>query len=301
MRVFYSLIFILTVLASCKKEGTALQADRLMAAENLSGKTSPGTSYGVCDYKVTGDTAWTNNGWTKVFEDGFDGTAVDTVNTWKVWNGGAFNNELQYYQGNNLSVDSGWLKITAKKENATGPTNPWNATPKNFTYTSSRIESRRHFSANADTTKVRMAARIKLPAGYGMWPAFWAYGDPWPTQGEIDILEAKGQEPTKFYSSYWYGPNETTVNGASATVTSGVSLQTCWHIYELQWEQNTLSTYFDGKLVNTKTAGWIPDMFGKHQRITLNLAVGGDFFGTLRLSQIVTGTLRVDWVKVFIK
>ncbi|MFM7839410.1 MAG: hypothetical protein ACKO6K_07560, partial [Chitinophagaceae bacterium] len=72
-------------------------------------------------------------------------------------------------------------------------------------------------------------------------------------------------------------------------------------VYELQWEQNKLITYFDGKLVNTKTGGSISSMFGKKQRITLNLAVGGNFFGgNFRPSQIVPGTLRVDWVKVFI-
>jgi beta-glucanase (GH16 family) len=83
--------------------------------------------------------------------------------------------------------------INARSENVTGPTTPFDVTPKTFNYTSGRIESKANFSASSFSPVVRMMTRIKLPAGYGMWPAFWSYGDPWPTQGEIDILEARGQ------------------------------------------------------------------------------------------------------------
>jgi beta-glucanase (GH16 family) len=146
-----------------------------------------------------------------------------------------------------------------------------------------------------------MIARIKLPTGYGMWPAFWSYGDPWPTQGEIDIMEARGNEPFKYQTAYWYG-RRAGVNQASGTegyITSTANLTSCWHVYEVIWAKNSLTYYLDGQIVDTKTGGYIPNFFRKTQRITLNLAVGGGFFGNPDSSTIETGTMQVDWVKVF--
>jgi beta-glucanase (GH16 family) len=146
-----------------------------------------------------------------------------------------------------------------------------------------------------------MIARIKLPSGYGMWPAFWSYGDPWPTNGEIDILEARGQEDKKYQTNYFYGKtvNRNLVRGAEGLVNTDVSLQSCYHVYEMIWSQNSLRFYFDGVLVKTNSGGYVPNLFEKIERITLNLAVGGNFFSNLNSSLIQTGTMYVDWVKVF--
>jgi hypothetical protein len=65
------------------------------------------------------------------------------------------------------------------------------------------------------------------------------------------------------------------------------------------WSQNSLTSLLDGQVVETKTGGYIPNLFGKTERIVLNLAVGGDFFTNLDLAQIVTGSMYVDYVKVF--
>lgn len=257
----------------------------------------PATSFGVCDYTFD-ETSVTNSGWTRIFDEPFA-----NLNNWNIWTGGAFNNELQYYRAANLSINSGNLKITAVKENITGATTPWDATQKTFNYTSGRIETKTLFSASSSMPKVRMVTRIKLPSGYGMWPAFWSYGDPWPTQGEIDILEARGQEEYTYYTNYFYGKtaNRNLVKNATATITSAASLQSCWHVYELIWSQNSLEFYLDGVLVNTKSGGYVPNLFGKKEKITLNLAVGGNFFFNLNPASIVTGTMEIDWVKVFKK
>jgi hypothetical protein len=66
------------------------------------------------------------------------------------------------------------------------------------------------------------------------------------------------------------------------------------------WSQNTLISLLDGNIVETKTGGYIPNLFGKTERIVLNLAVGGNFFSNLVPAQIVTGTMYVDYVKVFV-
>lgn len=254
------------------------------------------TAAGVCDFNPT-EGALTGPGWSKVFDEGFSGN----LSQWTIWNGGAFNEELQLYQSSNLQTADGLLSIAARKETVTGPTTPFDAAPKTFSYTSGRIESKTHFSAANATPKVRLSARLKLPAGYGMWPAFWSYGDPWPTQGEIDVMEGRGQEPFEFATAYWFGrrPGKNLVSNSSTVISSATSLIDCWHVYEVVWTKSTLTYLFDGQVVDTKSEGYISGMYGKKQRITLNLAVGGLFFGNYDPGAIQPGTFQVDWVKAF--
>ena len=157
------------------------------------------------------------------------------------------------------------------------------------------------FSAFNTTPKVRLSARLKLPAGYGMWPAFWSYGDPWPTEGEIDIMEARGQEPFQYQTAYWFGrrAGKNLVANSATVVSSTASLTDCWHVYEVIWTKSALSFLLDGQVVNTKTGDYVPSLYGKEERITLNLAVGGLFFGNYDPAAIQPGTFQVDWVKAF--
>jgi beta-glucanase (GH16 family) len=145
----------------------------------------------ICDYTLN-ETTLTSSGWTKIFEDDF----TTDLSKWNIWTGGAFNDELQHYQASNLQLVNGALAITAKRETVQGQTTPWDTQVKTFNFTSGRIECKTNVSASTLNPKIRMIARIKLAPGYGMWPAFWSYGDPWPQQGEIDIVEARGNEPT---------------------------------------------------------------------------------------------------------
>ena len=279
---------------SCNKQTQT--TPQLVADARKPVPTTPVPSHAICDYNFN-ETALLNNGWTKAFEDNFDGD----LSKWNIWTGGAYNNELQHYQAANLQVVNGSLVITAKKETVTGSTRPFDATQKTFNYTSGRIECKTNVSANATTPKVRMVARIKLAAGYGMWPAFWSYGDPWPTQGEIDFVEARGQEPNKYQTNYFYGKtaNRNLVRGQEGYITADKDLTACYHVYEMEWAQNTLTSYLDGKVVETKSGGYIPNLFGKTERITLNLAVGGNFFTNFNPALITPGTMSVDFVKVF--
>jgi beta-glucanase (GH16 family) len=285
---------------ACTKSLKEVGADNVSAAKLATGDVTTASTTvsanAICNYDFN-ETVLLNAGWTKTFEDNFD---TDLLK-WNIWKGGAYNNELQYYQAANLQVTGGNLVITAKKDTITGATTPWDATPKKFNYTSGRIECKSNVSASATTPKVRMVARIKLAAGYGMWPAFWSYGDPWPTQGEIDIVEARGQEPNKYQNNYFYGraANRNLVRNQEAFITTNADLTACFHVYEMIWAQNTLTSYLDGVVVDTKSGGYIPNLFGKTERITLNLAVGGNFFNNLDPSRIVPGTLYVDYVKVF--
>lgn len=284
-------------LCSCKRDLISTeQKQPPISAARPAPTPTPATAHAICDYDPT-ETTLPGAGWTKVFEDNF----TTDLSKWDIWTGGAFNNELQYYQAANLQIVDGALAIIVKKETATGATTPYDPTQKTFNYTSGRIECKTNVSANAAAPKVRMSARIKLPAGTGMWPAFWSYGDPWPTQGEIDFLEARGQEPTKYQTNYFYGKtaNRNVVRNATGYITADADLTTCYHIYEMEWAQNSLTSYLDGQVVEVKTGGYIPDLFGKTERITLNVAVGGNFFTNLDLTKIQPGTMYVDWVKVF--
>ena len=293
MKNYFTLAFLATTLVftACKKD---IHSDSVTSV-HVDNNTSVNAN-ATCDYDLN-ETTLTSAGWTKVFEDNFSAD----LSKWNIWTGGAYNNELQYYQAANMQIQNGLLLITAKKETITGATTPSDPTQKTFNYTSGRIECKTNVSASTATPKVRMIARLKLPAGYGMWPAFWSYGDPWPTQGEIDCMEARGQEPFKYQTNYFYGraTNRNLVKNQVGFITSNVSLADCWHVYEVIWSQNSLTFMLDGQVVITNTGSYVPNLFGKTERITLNLAVGGNFFSNLDPSLIQPTTYSVDWVKVF--
>ena len=125
--------------------------------------------------------------WNLVWEDDFSGSTLNTSNwSYQTGAGGWGNNELQHYtsNSNNIAVVGGNLEITAQEESFNGSN-----------YTSSRIRS----INKADFTYGRMEARIQLPEGQGIWPAFWMmpteseYGG-WPASGEMDIMEYLGHQ-----------------------------------------------------------------------------------------------------------
>ncbi|QCW99517.1 glycoside hydrolase family 16 protein [Aggregatimonas sangjinii] len=250
-------------------------------------------------------TATNTEGWELLWEDDFD----DNLSDWNIWNGGAFNNELQFYQEDNLTVDDGYLFVRQKRETETGVTTPFDATVKSFNFTSGRVETKQLFSPALEGGVLRIAARIKLPAGAGLWPAFWSYGDPWPTQGEIDIIEFRGNKVNEYVANYFYGVEAsmplTDSSQTTFTLDTGVDLTNEFHVYELEWSENTLVISLDGTPINTFSTAefqYVDDMFDKSQKIVLNLAVGGNFFNgqNLDVNDIPDSTyMIVDWVKVF--
>ena len=278
--------------------GCSADPARTFAPEVVTSPVAPAFATGTCNYDRD-DASLTSAGWIKTFDEPFSSNLAQ----WRIWVGGAFNNELQHYQASNLTVAGDLLSITALRQTVVGATTPFNPEPSSFDYTSGRIESLTHFSGSQKKPNVRMAARLKLPAGYGMWPAFWSYGDPWPTQGEIDIVEARGQLPNEFSTAYWYGRRSgvNQVQNSAVTIQTGTSLTDCWHVYEVIWGKDNLTYLFDGQVIDVKSGGFIPSMFRKQQRVTLNLAVGGNFFPNLNPSLIEPGVLQADWVKVFTK
>lgn len=251
------------------------------------------------------DLSVTTDSWTLVFEDEFD-----NLSSWNIWYGGAFNNEIQLYREEQLSIADGVLTISASRETVKGPNKPFDQTPRNFEYVSGRIESKQLYGpSDRDGERAyRVMARLKLPSGHGMWPAFWTYGDPWPTQGEIDILEARGSEPNTFSSNIFYGPKAGVSINKHTEVKHAIGEQNLtkdFHIYEMIWRANSIDILFDNKLIHTYKANSnnnISELFGKKQKIVFNTAVGGWYFSDTNFSNFAdSSTMQVDWVRVYKK
>ncbi len=229
-----------------------------------------------------------------VWAEEFDGTSLDLQKwTHQTGGGGWGNNELQNYRPENTSVGNGLLKITAKRENLGG-----NA------YTSSRIRS----INKADFTYGRMEARIKMPYGQGIWPAFWMmptddkYGG-WPKSGEIDIMEYIGREPKKIYGTIHFGPdwpNNKSSGGSYDAYREDFSKE--FHLFAVEWEPNEIRWYIDDYLYSTKkTTDVAPERWPFDQRFhfILNLAVGGNWPGSPDGSTVFPQVMEVDYVRVY--
>ncbi|AEE48598.1 family 16 glycosylhydrolase [Haliscomenobacter hydrossis] len=229
-----------------------------------------------------------------VWADEFDGTTLDLQKwTHQLGGGGWGNNELQNYRPENTTLENGLLKITAKRENFSG-----NA------YTSSRIRS----INKGDFTYGRMEARIKLPYGQGIWPAFWMmptddkYGT-WPKSGELDIMEFIGREPKIIYGTIHFGPdwpNNKSSGGAYDAYREDFSKE--YHTYAVEWEPNEIRWYIDDFLYSTKRPTDVaPERWPFDQRFhfILNLAVGGTWPGSPDGSTVFPQVLEVDYVRVY--
>jgi len=241
--------------------------------------------------------------WNLVFEDDFD----RDLSQWNAWNSGAFNEEIQLYRPNQLNLDNGILRIHVQREAVTGMTHIFDETPKSFEYVSGRIESKELFgpSDKEGEREYRFTARIKLPKGHGMWPAFWTYGHPWPTQGEIDILEARGGRPNEYLTNLFFG-TEPSINineGADVLHELDKNLTSEFHEYEMIWTAETIEIRFDGEtlhLYEANTSNNIKEFFGKKQMVVLNTAVGGIFFDDRNSENYAnTSVMEIDWVKVY--
>lgn len=207
------------------------------------------------------------------------------------------NNELQYYLPDNASLDNGLLTIEAKAESSNG-----------FNYTSARINTRDRFAFRYG----RVEARIRLPGGQGLWPAFWLlpqndqYGT-WAASGEIDIMEAVnlgGSGGNDVHGTIHYGgswPNNE-FSGESYTVPANATAE--FHTYAMEWDASEIRWYVDDVLYAMRnswysTGGGFPAPFDQHFYILLNVAVGGNWPGSPNGNTVFPVTMEVDWVRVY--
>lgn len=242
---------------------------------------------------------WALN-WSDEF-NGANGSSPDPTKwAMEVGGGGWGNNELQTYTNRpqNVQVQDGNLVITALKETYTGG----DGISRN--YTSGRMKTQGLFAQNGG----RFEARIKIPYGNGLWPAFWMLGSDigtmgWPTCGEIDIMENVGKLPATLYGTL-HGPGYSGGSGLTgSTVLAGGKLADNYHLYAVEWEGTTIRFYLDSQLYATRTSNEVPAgglwVFDHPFFLILNVAVGGNWPGAPDGTTVFPQKMYVDYVRVY--
>ena len=235
--------------------------------------------------------------WTLVWSDEFDGPAgqlPDPAN-WTFDIGTDWGNRQLEYDTDrpeNVSLDgNGNLAITARRESYRGSA-----------YTSGRIKTQGLF----ERTYGRFEARIQLPTGRGLWPAFWMLGGDidtvgWPACGEIDIMEYRGQEPGIVLGTI-HGPGYSGGGGIGARYAlEGARFDTGFHEFAIEWTEDGIVWFVDGRRYHAVDRGdpagrWV---FDHPFFILLNVAVGGSFVGPPGESTTFPQSMLVDWVRVY--
>ena len=243
-------------------------------------------------------------GWILTWNDEFNGANGSSPDPtkWVVQSGGNGwgNDELEYYTARpqNVRQENGNLVIEAVKERFSGPDGV------RRDYTSARLKTEGLFRQRYG----RFEARIQIPAGQGVWPAFWLLGDdfsttPWPNCGEIDIMESVGSEPFSIRGSL-HGPGYS----ESSPLTTVYKLprgrfSDQFHVFAVEWEPRVVRFYVDDQLYATKTPADIPPgarwVYDHPFFVILNLAVGGSWPGSPDESTILPQRMLTDYVRVY--
>ena len=247
----------------------------------------------------------TLHGYRLRWSDEFDGDDIDYANWTHEVGDNWHNNELQAYtdRDENSYVKNGKLVIVARKE-----------LYHNKAFTSARMRTK----GKQDFTFGRIEARIKLPAGGGMWPAFWmmpsdnTYGT-WAASGEIDIVEAR-DTPTEIHGNLHFGdrhPNNASIG--STAYSDGTDFSLKYHVYAVEWEPNRIRWYCDGTLYKTAKNWWtgsktdngsFPAPFDQDFHVLLNIAVGGNYVNCTKPECIKANfpqKMYIDYVRVYQK
>lgn len=228
-----------------------------------------------------------------VWEENFNGDRLNTANwNFELGDGcpdrcGWGNNERQTYTARNHRVEDGFLYISARKEGEG--------------YTSTRIttENKQEF------TYGRVEARVKLPVGTGVWPAFWMLGANmdevgWPLCGEIDIMEYVGREPGTLYTTlHTKDSHGNSKNSRKAPVQD---LEVGFHVFAIEWTETEIAFFVDDQhfyTFNPEERSVETWPFDQPFYIILNLAIGGNFGGSEIDDSIFPVEYVVDYVRVY--
>jgi beta-glucanase (GH16 family) len=243
--------------------------------------------------------------WKLTWSDEFSGSSDSAVDPskWIVETGGDGwgNHELESYTNRpqNIFLKDGNLVIQALQESYKGP----DGVSRN--YTSARLKTAGKFSQAYG----RFEARIKIPFGQGVWPAFWMLGDDiakvgWPACGEIDIMENIGKEPSTVHGTL-HGPGYSATDGITAayTLPDGRRFADDFHVFAVEWEANAIRFYVDDTLYANRTRSDLPPgkkwMFDHPFFLLLNVAVGGGWPGNPDATTVFPQTMLVDYVRVY--
>ncbi|ATB31275.1 glycoside hydrolase family 16 protein [Melittangium boletus] len=289
----------LTALSGC-----AMDASEQDATEAAAQADAVGQVQGELDYNP-------GSGWSLAWSDEFEGGSLNTGN-WTTLNSDhdpVTNNcnfgtgEIEYPRTQNVSVSGGKLIIKAER---TAPTSV--SDTKCGAHQRTLFSGRLHTKGKVEKRYGKIVASIKVPSGYGMWPAFWTLGANvqqvgWPSSGEIDILEWHSNEPTWMKSAnHWY-------NGGQADwgtgQSGGYNLADSFHTYEVEWDAGMMVFRLDGRYAGT-TFYHNETEFQQNHYLILNLAMGGNWYGfpaagSIALTQGQPKTMEVEWVRWYQK
>jgi beta-glucanase (GH16 family) len=245
-------------------------------------------------------------GFSLAWSDEFEGPsgALPDATKWtsETGGGGWGNQELETYtdRARNASLDGeGALAIHALRESFTG------ADGIARDYTSARLKTQ----GKLEQAYGRFEARLRIPRGQGLWPAFWMLGADiatagWPRCGEIDVMENIGREPSTVHGAA-HGPGYSGGNGIGApfTLSGGARFADEFHVFAVEWEPAAIRWYVDGTLYQTRTPADLPAgqrwAFDHPFFLLLNVAVGGSWPGSPDATTVFPQTMLVDYVRVY--
>ncbi len=234
-----------------------------------------------------------------VWSDEFEGAAgtLPDPERWRfdVGGHGWGNRQLEHNtdRPENASLDGeGRLAIVARRESFGG--NP---------YTSARIKTQGLFEAAYG----RFEARIQLPEGQGIWPAFWLLGADidsagWPACGEIDVMEFRGQHPAVVVGTV-HGPGYSGGGGLGTEAAIVGGLAGRFRLFAVDWQPERIRWFVDDFPFHEVTPADLPPgadwVFDHPFFLILNVAVGGWFAGDPDASTPFPRTMLVDYVRVY--
>ena len=246
--------------------------------------------------------------WTLVWSDEFDGVAGAQVDgtKWVADTGGQGwgNQEREYYtaRAENASLDGGGrLVITARAAPVDSSYHCWYGSCR---YTSARLKTTGRF----EQAQGRFEARIRIPRGQGLWPAFWMLGDDidrvgWPRCGEIDVMENIGREPGVVHGTM-HGPGYSGGSGIGGSYSlAGGSFADDYHVFAVEWTPGQIRWLVDEQEYRRATPTNLPSgaawVFDHPFFLLLNVAVGGAWPGDPDGSSTFPQQMLVDYVRVY--
>jgi len=230
--------------------------------------------------------AWDKPGWTLTFQDEFDGAAVDATKWVKryKWGEAQINSELQAYVDDAFQLQNGILTITGDKRSASyaGQT---------FQYASGVLCSVHEQKYGT------FEARLKVPAGQGMWPAFWLLGQVGaPGVNEIDIHEILGHRPSTVYMTVHWGTDYAAGHKSDGSSWVGPDFSADFHVFGLEWTPDAIIWTIDGVERKRHTGEGVPQV---PMYVILNLAIGGMWPGAPDATTPFPGLYQIDYVRAY--
>lgn len=256
-----------------------------------------------------------NSGYVLVWQDEFDEFGKVDPAKWNFEKGFVRNQELQWYEEDNAVLNNGNLVITAKREVVANPNfesghQDWKKSRRQADYSSASINTRGKFDFQYGVLEVR----AKIDTALGMWPAIWTLGikNPWPANGEIDIMEyyRVNGVATILANAAWANEGQYRAKWDEAKIPFSDFLKkdpdwpSKFHVWRMEWTDQFIKLFLDDQLLNevdlTETHN--PDGFNPfHQPhyILLNLSIGGN--GGDPSASVFPSEYMVDYVRVFQK